>query len=77
MIAGHFPKCFIKVMVQLSSVFSVWQDDSRKAASELFPSLSSLLKRKKDHGTTLLLIEQSAIHCFILFCQSYHCIEML
>lgn len=28
-----------------------FQDDSRRLASTLFPSLSSLLKRKKDHGT--------------------------
>ncbi|KAI5409805.1 variant 3 [Lathyrus oleraceus] len=27
------------------------KDDSRKLASTLFPSLSSLLSRKKDHGT--------------------------
>lgn len=26
------------------------QDDSREAASTIFPSMSSLLKRKKDHG---------------------------
>ncbi|CAL5354025.1 unnamed protein product [Camellia sinensis] len=26
------------------------KDDSREAASTLFPSMSSLLKRKKDHG---------------------------
>ncbi|XP_058079028.1 Holliday junction resolvase MOC1, chloroplastic isoform X2 [Magnolia sinica] len=32
------------------------QDDSRKAASVLFPSLSPLLKRKKDHGRAEALL---------------------
>ncbi|XP_010271826.1 PREDICTED: uncharacterized protein LOC104607806 isoform X4 [Nelumbo nucifera] len=32
------------------------QDDSREAASTLFPSLSSLLKRKKDHGRAEALL---------------------
>eukprot|EP00268_Persea_americana_P060725 TRINITY_DN7605_c0_g1_i2.p1 TRINITY_DN7605_c0_g1~~TRINITY_DN7605_c0_g1_i2.p1 ORF type:complete len:266 (+),score=55.37 TRINITY_DN7605_c0_g1_i2:158-955(+) len=32
------------------------QDDSRRAASALFPSLSSLLKRKKDHGRAEALL---------------------
>jgi hypothetical protein len=31
-----------------------WQDDSRRIASTLFPSLSPLLERKKDHGRCLL-----------------------
>ncbi|XXG52849.1 hypothetical protein AAC387_Pa03g1055 [Persea americana] len=32
------------------------KDDSRRAASALFPSLSSLLKRKKDHGRAEALL---------------------
>ncbi|XP_010271824.1 PREDICTED: uncharacterized protein LOC104607806 isoform X2 [Nelumbo nucifera] len=32
------------------------KDDSREAASTLFPSLSSLLKRKKDHGRAEALL---------------------
>lgn len=32
------------------------KDDSRKAASDLFPSLSSSLKRKKDHGRAEALL---------------------
>ncbi|GMP91531.1 hypothetical protein CsSME_00042197 [Camellia sinensis var. sinensis] len=32
------------------------QDDSREAASTLFPSMSSLLKRKKDHGRAEALL---------------------
>lgn len=32
------------------------KDDSRKAASDLFPDLSSLLKRKKDHGRAEALL---------------------
>lgn len=32
------------------------KDDSRKLASELFPSLSSQLKRKKDHGRAEALL---------------------
>ncbi|KAM3740490.1 hypothetical protein ACB098_08G102400 [Castanea mollissima] len=32
------------------------QDDSRRVASELFPSLSPLLKRKKDHGRAEALL---------------------
>ncbi|XP_077218113.1 mutS2 isoform X2 [Tasmannia lanceolata] len=32
------------------------QDSSRKVASDLFPSLSSLLKRKKDHGRAEALL---------------------
>ncbi|XP_048235086.1 Holliday junction resolvase MOC1, chloroplastic isoform X2 [Ricinus communis] len=32
------------------------KDDSRKVASTLFPSLSSLLKRKKDHGRAEALL---------------------
>ncbi|KAG1338322.1 Holliday junction resolvase MOC1, chloroplastic [Cocos nucifera] len=32
------------------------QDDSREAASTLFPSLSYLLKRKKDHGRAEALL---------------------
>ncbi|PIA60078.1 hypothetical protein AQUCO_00400751v1 [Aquilegia coerulea] len=32
------------------------KDDSRKAASTLFPSMSSLLKRKKDHGRAEALL---------------------
>lgn len=36
-------------------LYFLWQDDSRELASILFPSLSSLLKRKKDHGKYTLL----------------------
>lgn len=32
------------------------KDDSREAASSLFPSMSSLLKRKKDHGRAEALL---------------------
>ncbi|PNY15842.1 hypothetical protein L195_g012546 [Trifolium pratense] len=32
------------------------KDDSRKLASQLFPSLSSLLTRKKDHGRAEALL---------------------
>lgn len=34
----------------------VCKDDSREAASAIFPSMSSLLKRKKDHGRAEALL---------------------
>lgn len=35
--------------------FLILQDDSRRVASTLFPSLSSQLSRKKDHGTYFMV----------------------
>lgn len=38
-------------LVNNSCWIFILQDDSRRIASTLFPSLSPLLSRKKDHGT--------------------------
>ncbi|XP_043692394.1 Holliday junction resolvase MOC1, chloroplastic-like isoform X2 [Telopea speciosissima] len=47
-----------KVYIEQSTPFPQdgKQDDSRKLASTLFPSLSPLLKRKKDHGRAEALL---------------------
>ncbi|KAF8403673.1 hypothetical protein HHK36_011777 [Tetracentron sinense] len=49
------PSMLWKNQFQLSGS-RLCKDDSRKAASILFPSLSSLLKRKKDHGRAEALL---------------------
>ncbi|KAJ7960519.1 Holliday junction resolvase MOC1, chloroplastic [Quillaja saponaria] len=49
------PSCAWKNVFELSGSRST-KDDSRRVASTLFPSLSSLLKRKKDHGRAEALL---------------------
>lgn len=54
-----------KLILRVLSL-SFLQDDSRRVASTLFPSLSSQLKRKKDHGTySFLLIKHYFTMCLI------------
>jgi len=52
--------CFLNIfeatLLVIAFEFFILQDDSRRLASTLFPSLTSMLSRKKDHGTCLVLL---------------------
>ena len=65
-----FVACDIAASVNYSCWILTLQDDSRRVASTLFPSMSSLLKRKKDHGIYLFLIysivcKHWKVNCFM------------
>ena len=55
-------------LLQLFGLLKRKQDNSRESASLLFPSLSSQLKRKKDHGKDLILeVPFSFRMCFSIY----------
>ena len=55
-------------LVVLFGLLKRKQDNSRESASLLFPSLSSQLKRKKDHGKDLVLeVPFSFRMCFYIY----------